>query len=446
VFKPTATQNLRLTYNRAFSPPANFSFFLDLPQASIPITPTISYGIRALGVPADGFSYARNSAASSGLYMRSPFPVLAPNPTAAPAFLPNARIDAHAGLMYRTLVAGNQTAFVNALLAAGVSPADVATVFGALLGTASPTNAQVGTVLRLFNPSGVGTPAGPFATIMTPAELTDVGRLKASLNNTYELGYKGILGERFRLAVDAWFQERENFITPAINVTPNAFMDPATLGAYIGGILTVQAQQGRVPPAAVGPLATQFTTSLAQVPVGTVVPDQAGVSPDQGLTNRPDLIFTYRNIEETIDLWGSDVAFDVILGQRVTLLGTYSYVSKTEFPEIPSGIAPLRLNAPAHKATLTSRYRDDLRGWSAELRGRYMNTFPVNSAVYVGTVPVNAFLDANITYRLPVVGRGAMISLGATNLLDNGRASFIGVPEVGRMVMTRLQYTFGGQR
>ena len=33
VFKPTESQNFRFTYNRAYSTPANFSFFLDLIQA-----------------------------------------------------------------------------------------------------------------------------------------------------------------------------------------------------------------------------------------------------------------------------------------------------------------------------------------------------------------------------------------------------------------------------
>ncbi|HEX6250225.1 MAG TPA: TonB-dependent receptor, partial [Gemmatimonadaceae bacterium] len=439
VYKITELQNLRLTYNRAFSTPANFSFFLDLPAGTL--RPTVPYDIRALGVPASGFTYDRSSTTGAGgLYMRSPFPVLGPNPAGTPAFAPNTRLDADAGLLYRTIVAGNQTAFVNALLAAGVTPQNVSTVFGALVGASPPTT--VGTVLRLFNPSGVGTPAGPFATVVAPGELTDVEPLKASFNNVLELGYKGIIGDKLRLAVDLWTQKRENFITPAVNVSPNAFMDPTTLGAYIAGILTAQAQQGRVPAAAVAPLTQGFTTTLAQVPVGTVVPDQPGVDPNVALTNRTDLVFTYRNIDQSINLWGSDLAIDLSLNQLWSLIGTYSYINKTTFPEVQSGVDVLRLNAANHKGSLTTRYRNELTGWGAELRGRYVNAFPVNSGVYVGEVPVNAFLDASVSYRLPLVGRGAMISLSGTNILDNKRNSFIGVPEVGRMLMTRLQYTF----
>jgi outer membrane receptor for ferrienterochelin and colicins len=438
VFKPSETQNVRLTYNRAFSTPANFSFFLDLPAGTL--RPTVPYDVRALGVPSSGFAYARNSGAASGLFMRSPFPVLDANPAGPPLFGPNTRIDANAALMYRTIVAGSQQAFVNALLAAGVQPADVGTVFGALLGGAPPAGVQ--TMLRLFNPSGVGTPEGPFATIVDPSSLEDVEPLKATFNNVLELGYKAIVSNRLRVAVDVWTQKRENFITPAVNVAPNAFMDPATLAAHIAGVLTAQAQAGRVPAAAIPALTQGFTTTLASVPVGTVAPDQVGVDPDAGLTNRPDIVFTYRNIEQAINLWGSDLAIDLFLTETFSLLGTYSYVNKTSFPDVQSGTDVLRLNAPGHKSSLAARYRDDARGWAGELRGRYMNAFPVNSGVYVGDVPVNAFLDASISWRPPMLGRSALISLSALNVLDNRRNSFIGVPEIGRLVMTRLQYNW----
>jgi iron complex outermembrane receptor protein len=444
VFKPSATQNLRLTYNRAFSTPANFSFFLDLPQGRIPIPGTAGYGIRALGVPQGGFTYARTSGASNQLYMRSIFPVLAANPTAAPQFLPNSRVDANAALFYRTLVAGNQATFINALMAAGVTPQNAPAVFGALLGAAAPAN--VGTVLRLFNPSGNRTnptgPGGVFGTIVTPASLTDVERLKASFNNTIELGYKGILGEKFRLSVDVWREERENFITPAANVSPNAFIDPATLAAHIAGVLTAQAQAGRVAPQAIPALTTAFATAIASAPVGTVLPDVGGVDPANGLTNSADLIFTYRNVDQKINLWGSDMALDYLLTDKVTLIGTYSYVSDGVFPDIPAGVDSLRLNAPRHKGSFTTRYHDEVRGLTGELRGRYTDAFKVNSGVYVGAVPVNALIDANVAYRLRVMGRQAMIGVSGTNLLNEEVPTFVGVPAVGRMLMTRLQLNF----
>jgi iron complex outermembrane receptor protein len=58
-------------------------------------------------------------------------------------------------------------------------------------------------------------------------------------------------------------------------------------------------------------------------------------------------------------------------------------------------------------------------------------------------VPVNAFLDVGFSWRLPFAGTQQITwSINGTNVLDNKRATFAGVPEIGRMVMTRIQYAF----
>ena len=69
---------------------------------------------------------------------------------------------------------------------------------------------------------------------LQPANVRDIAALKASFNNTYELGYKGIMGDRARLAVDLWYQQRGDVGAPASLATPNIFYDPQTLGAYLG--------------------------------------------------------------------------------------------------------------------------------------------------------------------------------------------------------------------
>jgi len=430
IYKPTETQNIRATYNRAFSTPANFSFFLDLPQAFIPITPTIGYEVRGLGVPSSGFTFRRNCATGAGgLCMRSPFPIV--GPTGGIAGAPNTVVDANAAQYYRTLVGGSQAAIVNALIAAGVTPANAPQVFGALFGA---NTAAVQTTLRLLRPPSAANPNPSFIEVQ-PSSVEDVERLKATTTDAYELGYKGILGKRARLAIDLWYQRKTNFTTAAQNVTPNAFLDPTTLGATLGAVLTAEAQAGRVPAAAIAPLATALTGQLAKVPIGTVVPD----SP---LADTPSLFFSYRNIDKTIDYSGVDLAFDYLLTDRVTFIGTYSWVSDVLFPEVSTGPDTLTLNSPNNKATLTARYRDEVSGLSFELRGRYANAFPVNSGVYVGNVPVNAFVDAQFSWRLPLPGQSVTWSITGTNILDNKRVTFVGTPEIGRLLITRVQYAF----
>jgi iron complex outermembrane receptor protein len=158
----------------------------------------------------------------------------------------------------------------------------------------------------------------------------------------------------------------------------------------------------------------------------------------------------------------------------LNVLGTYSWVSDVIFPDIPSGQRPLTLNAPDHKASLAFRYTHAPRNIVAELRGRYQNTFPVNSAVFVTGVdfpcasptsqacatayrsettpathfqyqqpPTAMFMDVQASWRLPFAStREALLAVTATNLLDNRMPLFAGVPDIGRLVMTRLQFTF----
>jgi iron complex outermembrane receptor protein len=143
----------------------------------------------------------------------------------------------------------------------------------------------------------------------------------------------------------------------------------------------------------------------------------------------------------TTNVHGADLSFDLGLTERWSMLGTYSWVNDVLFPT-PPGVEQITLNAADNKASLTARYNDRDRGFRAELRGRYVNAFPVNDGVWVGEVPVNAMVDAGFTIGIPTTDGRGLFSLNATNLFDNERRSYVGVPEIGRMVMSRIQYTF----
>ena len=75
IFKPTPNQNIRATYNRAFSTPANFSFFLDL--ISSPNIGGSGFDLRARGnPPKTGFQFNQTCSSNSafGAYcMKSRF-------------------------------------------------------------------------------------------------------------------------------------------------------------------------------------------------------------------------------------------------------------------------------------------------------------------------------------------------------------------------------------
>ncbi len=398
VFKPTEGQNLRLTYNRAFNNPATFQFSIDLAQARLGPLP---YTIRVRGNE-NGYVFRRDCTGGTGsLCMKSPF--TPPSLGGASQFIP-----ANAASMWQAAIT---------VASGGLPPSLIP-----LLRSLNPSSTQIGTNLRTFNVGTRGFDAADASFVQ------DLDPLKVTRNEVIELGYKGSLTDRFSMGLDLWYQKRFDVRTTAL-ATPNIFLDQASMTAYLTAVFTAA---GLGPAAA--PTAAAVAGGLTRIPLGTVVPDDP-------LSNNADLLFIYRNVPGTTDVRGADLSFDLGLSEKVSLLGTYSWVSDVLFPT-PPGVEQITLNAADNKASLTARYNDRDRGLRAELRGRYVNAFPVNDGVWVGRVPVNAMLDAGFSIGMPGTGGHGLFSLNATNLLDNRRRSYVGVPEIGRLVMSRIQYTF----
>jgi outer membrane receptor for ferrienterochelin and colicins len=468
IFKPKPTQNFRVTFNRAFNTPANFSYFLDLIQARdvggiSRLVPGLQYNVRALGnPPKTGWTYNRSCAdGPNGLCMKSTF--VSGNQWAAASA--HAAYPGVVSTLAPALVQQLTPAITQLLISQGVPPAQAGPLAAqraqALIGGLAalrPTATQVpGRIAflsdqqALANPAYTGRPATDF---------TSIGPLEASYNKTYELGYKGIIGNRVRLAIDGWYQQRGDVGNPAGLATPNVFFQPGALGTYLGqniaGALIAQGIPQATAAATASQIATGIVTQAAALPLGIVQFN------DDRFANGRDVYATYTsNRNQEIDIQGVDVALDIVATDRWTLAGTYSWMSDVIFEDVTSSNSrPLMLNAPDNKASLSVRYRDEPRGLGFEVRGRYANAYPVNSGVYATDVRfprpgvtnqfyfyepvgVNTTMDAGFNYRLNVAGaRQVMWSLNATNLFDRNQRTFPGAPEIGRMIVTRIQYAF----
>lgn len=442
VYKAAENQNFRFTYNRAFNSPASFSFFLDQwagvrqnlgPAINNVVLPgSMAPGaidVQIFGNPSKrGWVYDRSCDASvnGGLCMRSN--LTGPNPVTASgaSILPGA-------------LAVNGAAMVTAVgNAFGLDATQRANILAAL-GGLSPTHAQLPAVLR--NLGAPGTPIVPFSSV------TDFSPLGANFSNTYEIGYKGLFNERLRIAVDLWYQIRPaEPTTQVINLDDAVFMDPAALGAFFGATMGPTLVANGVPAAFVPDVVTGWTTQLAGLPGGLL-------NFDNPLYDKNYLVFTYQNASGQVDVRGIDFAADYLIDDLWTLEATYSNLGRNVFTKAPGAVPglPLTANAPKHRASVTFRYSNDMNGVGGEIRGRYMDAFDVNSGVYnnfgEGTpirynrVPVNAFLDAGFSWRLPIASN-VRWAINAQNIFNNKVPSFIGVPDVGRFVTTRIQYSF----
>ena len=341
-FKPTPSQHFRITYNRAFATPANYQFFAD--ETVQPLAPGLPYQLQLVGMPTTGFQFRRDCAGS--LCMRTPL-------SATPA----AFVAASAAPLWQAAVSA-----IGPLLPPEAQP--LLPLFRAL----NPTSAQVGTQLAVLN-TGTGT----FDAI-APASVADFNRLRPTLSNVVELGYKGTIGSRLVLVADAWHQVRNDFVFFSV-VTPNVFFDRQSLQTYLGGAFAAAG----VPNAAA--TAAAFAPIFASLPLGTVQPDSRSVGPN-------DIVLSYRNFAR-VQTWGIDVGQELALTSMLTAAATYSFLNKNLFTSGELQGDEVALNAPRHKGSLALRLHDQARSIGAELRGRHVSAFPVHAGVYRRDVTID---------------------------------------------------------
>lgn len=474
IYRPSETANFRFTYNRAFQTPANFTWFLDLIQARN--LGGLPYNVRALGnPPKQGWSFKRdcNTAVSGGLCMRTIFT----GPAGESVWQP-----ATSTVAYRGVIAGNATALVTGLAPAiagglGVSPATaqaVAQQIVTFLGGLQPTPEQVGTEIRMISP---GSPN------LTPEQVRDVAPIKASFNNTYELGYKGIIGERLRLAIDAWSEKRGDVGNPAGITTPNVFFNRASLQAYLQSALipavtgALMAPPFNMPQQQAAATAQVFAPQIATTVAGNFAPLPLGIVSfnSETFASATDIYATYTSYDATVTVRGLDVAVDYVANDNWTVGGAWSWVSDDYFDGVVSSNSlPLMLNSPTNKLSLSAAFRSTDGSWGFDVRDRYTNAYPVNSGVYATGVefprpgstqtyryddntqicfrgdnhrripclkPANV-IDIGFNWRRTMGTRQVLFSIRADNVLDEAYRTMPGMPLLGRVISTRWQYSF----
>jgi outer membrane receptor for ferrienterochelin and colicins len=407
VFKPARDQNFRLTFNRAFSTPTSNNLFLDIVAARIPITSTYGYDARTLGVPETGFTFNDQCAGGvDNLCMYSPF---APGQQ-----LPASGLALWNGLVPLALA---QPALQAAIQQLGMTPAQ----FAAIISDPQPGDLQ-SQLLRFNQEAGTFIPdAGP----------TAVERIRPTIYNTFEAGYKGVIADKLSLSASVYRNAIKDFVGPLRVETPSVFLTAASMQQFLVTRLT----GAGIPAAVAGQLAAGIAVNLAQVPLGTVAPDQRSNS---------DLVLTYRNFGN-VNLWGADVGFQYLATDRFSFNGSFSWVSKKCFDFNKDGsctsAVDISLNAPKYKGSLGVRYDDKVSGLEADARVRYSDAFVMNSGVYIGPVPTYNVVDANVAYELPWAP-GATLSLTVTNLFNDMHNEFVGAPMIGRLALVKLQYDF----
>ncbi|NIN72734.1 MAG: TonB-dependent receptor [Gemmatimonadetes bacterium] len=438
VFKPAEGHSLRATYNRAFSQPSSNNLFLDklsAPGLPVPGQPGVllPYPVRGRGAPEGGFTFSENcmnSLGQEGLCMRS-------------GFLPPE---------------------------AGPLPVDPMAIWPFVVNLATQTDPDLGAALSLMNaPTAADVLVGLAALNPTTGSFDPVSgvqpvpQTKPMITNTFEAGYKGLIGDRLLIGIDVYYSKVEDFISPLLVETPNVFVDGTTLAAYL------KSERDRLGLPLPDLVLDALADGASDVPWGIVTPNEVDptiqtdlppgaqwVDPSiQGFLDPSTIILTYRNIRD-FDLWGADIGATFIATNWLSFTGSYSYVSENLFTaaEIDAP-ADLALNSPKNKGSVSTTYRSERLGLTVEARGRYVEGFPVKTGVYVSNDAVGqrcdlgdnvcvedyALLDLNISYALPI-SRSTVVSLTGTNILNDRHIQMIGAPELASVWLLRVQQSF----
>ena len=402
---------MRFSFSRAFTTPSTQNLFLDrivsplIPDRLLSFTPfnrAQPFNVRAQGVPSTGFTFRRDSGSGvGGLYMQ-PVPLFVSPPANAQL------IPADATLMWETAID----------LITNIQGSGLDFLFNGLRAVPTPNATEVGTILKSFDPT-----TGEFQQV-DAASVTSVRPLESSKTSTFEFGYKGFLRNKLLLDANIYYSRIQDFIGPLLLETPNVFFDPVSLRDY----LRDQESLTLITAPDTTRLGPVFASLMAQIPLGTVAPDES--------KNPGDVLLTYRNFGD-IDLFGTDLAATYLLNRDWSFTGTYSFVSKDLFRE-EGGVRDIALNAPKNKFSLSWQYRSEKNGLAGGLRLRQVQGFPVNSGVFIGRVSSYAIVDLNAGFRLP--GTEMRLTLTVQNLLDNQHREFVGAPELSRLAHLQLKF------
>lgn len=379
VFKPRATQALRLTYSRSFEQPAARLMFADFSLG--PLGP-LPFNIQLYGLGGDGLNVLRSC---SGLCMRVPAQF---GGTTVP-------VPAEATRMWPVIVAllKAQGADISGL--PPPTAADVRTQFGAL-------NFVTGS----FDP-------------VAAAELTDLAPIRRQEEQSIEAGYKGVFAKA-ALGIDVYYTRASHvFASGAAVLTPNVFFDVSSLTQYLSKYMPL-AQ------------ATQLAGGIGQIPVGTIATgSNAGAD---------ILVAPFGDQGGSFSYGGVDLAVDGQLTPRVSGNASYSWVS-TDSVSLGVGSAFLLFNVPRNKAAVGVRYRDETGGVTLDVRGRALGSFSVNTPAYVGTVDSYTALDLSLALRLPRATHSTLI-FDVSNVFNDVHQEFIGSAKLGRFFVTRVNARF----
>jgi outer membrane receptor for ferrienterochelin and colicins len=206
--------------------------------------------------------------------------------------------------------------------------------------------------------------------------------LRPEENDTWELGYKGMIADRLFVDVAHYRSRYRNFMSPLAIIS-----DPFGLG------LAGQGAGNQV---------------MAYDASGELILHPGGY---------PPLVLTYYNLGEA-RLNGTDAGVNFLLTPRVSLRGTLSLIDLTSMEVEAGREEAAALNSPEFKLTLGANALELFGRLNAGVTMRHVDEYYFRSGLNIGRIPSFTTLDANLGYRLNRYN--TMLNVGVSNLFTCG--------------------------
>jgi iron complex outermembrane receptor protein len=395
MYKPDETSQIRASYNRSFTPSGQVRAFLDFTIATTP------WGkIQVLG-------------------SHAPITFNNPQTDFFPGFIP----DGYNGV-------GSSLAPIYAFISNGpVAGAGLSPELLAYLQSQTVSGSTEG-ALNVFLPGGV---LGPPVSNLKDLE-TDAAKL--TMTQAYELGYKGVIGEKLAASIDLYFMKLQDFESDALGVSPfvrlpnlpddlrNAILSglDAQVIADLGGDINQIAD-----------IYANIAGNALGGPVGAVQTDQ-GQQVDGTQVN-----FGFQSIGN-LSYWGMDFGFEYYLQTDLSAYLNYGYINQNVFSaeDISEVSGGYNLNTPQHKFRIGLNYLPST-GFFGGIHYLSDDAFMSTNGIYSGIAESRSLVNLNVGYNF---GNGLKVSVNASNLFDNKYQAFPRLPEIGRLALFNVTYTF----
>ena len=250
-------------------------------------------------------------------------------------------------------------------------------------------------------------------------EVASYDPLTPEENQTWELGYKGVIGGQLFVDVTGYYSNYRDFMSPLAIIS-----DPFGLG--LAGF----------------PAGTQ---TFAYDADGQRILHPGGYAP---------LVLTYYNLGRA-KLHGFDAGVNYLATRHLSLRANASLVKLDEV-EVPANRAEATsLNSPERKLTLGASLRD-LGPWQGSATVRYVDKYFFRSGINAGNIPQFTTLDLSAGYRIPRYN--TLLNVSVANLFtchgndpsqpeDGAECGFgkkhtemINMPSIGTMVFVGLRF------